>query len=103
ACCGQAATRFPLDSPVRSFIQALRKRSISLSLVLGPMLSRIAPELSWSGTPMAASTWDPATLPDEQADPVDTAKPPRSRLMSAFSARRPGAANRLVFGNRFAF
>src|ERR1700730_16030049 len=96
--CGQAARpRFPLDSPARSFIQASRNRLISLSPVLGPILSRIAPELSLSGTPMAASTWDAVTLPDEQADPEDTAKPPRSRLISAVSARRPCAANRLVF------
>src|SRR5499427_5292683 len=102
--CGQAARpRFLLDSSARSFIQASRNKSISFSRVLDPMLTRIAPELSFSGTLMAASTWEAVTLPDEQAEPEDTAKPSRSRLMRAVSARRPGAANRLVFGNRSTF
>src|SRR5580704_3424076 len=86
-----------LDKLPRSFIQASRNKSISFSLVVGPMLSRIAPETSLSDTPMAASTWDGVTLPDEQAEPEDTAKPSRSRLIRAVSARRPGVANRLVF------
>src|ERR1700678_3058510 len=71
--CGQAArprlSLESLDKLARSFIQASRNRSISFSLVLGPILSRIAPEMSLSDTPMAASTWEAVTLPDEQAEP----------------------------------
>src|SRR5712664_2950134 len=102
--CGYAARPLflPLDSPARSFIQALRKKSISFSALWGPILSRIAPELRFPATPMAASTCDAATLPDEQAEPDDTAKPIRSRLISAVSARNPGAENRLVLANRSA-
>src|SRR5215467_821997 len=102
--CGHAARPlFPLlDSPARSFIQALRNKSISFSRVAGPILSRIAPALKSPGTPMAARTWDAATLPDEHAEPDDRAKPIRSRLIRAVSARSPGAANRLVLGNRSA-
>src|SRR5260370_18382115 len=83
----------PLDSPARSFIQALRNKSISFSWVAGPILSRIAPALKSPGTPMAASTCDATPLPDEHAEPDDTATPITSALIIAGSARNPGASH----------
>ena len=46
---------------------------MSASLVAGPVLIRIAPRASSAATPIAASTCEGATLPDEQADPDETA------------------------------
>ncbi len=45
---------------------------------------------SSGATPMAASTWDFATLPEEQAEPDETAMPSRSKAMSSVSALMPG-------------
>ena len=47
--------------------------------MVGPRLTRTAPRASSGGTPMAASTWEGWTLPDEQAAPEDTAMPSRSK------------------------
>ena len=41
-------------------------------------------------------------MPDEQAEPDDTATPSRSKAMTAVSAFRPGTANRVVLGSRSA-
>src|SRR3981189_203457 len=49
---------------------------------------------------MASSTCDGCTLPDEQAEPDDTAIPARSKPITAVSALRPGSVNSVVFGNR---
>src|SRR6185312_14120431 len=52
----------------------------------GPKLTRNAQRARPSGTPMAASTCDGPTLPDEHAAPELTAMPSRSSAISAFSA-----------------
>ncbi len=49
---------------------------------------------------MASSTWDGCTLPEEQAEPEETAIPSRSKPITAVSALRPGAVNSVVFGSR---
>ena len=49
---------------------------------------------------MAARTCEGWTLPDEQAEPEDTAIPPRSKPITAVSAFIPGTVNSVVFGSR---
>ena len=49
---------------------------------------------------MASSTWEGWTLPEEQAEPEETATPSRSKPITAVSALRPGAVNSVVFGSR---
>ena len=73
---------------------------MSASEVDQPRLSRTAPCASSLPTPMAARTCDGWTLPDEQAEPEDTAIPPRSKPITAVSALSPGTVNRVVLGNR---
>src|SRR5580693_9621609 len=90
----------PLDNAVASFLQAPRKLSTSVSVLLQPRLKRTAPRVSAGETPMAARTWEGWTLPDEQAAPDDTAIPSRSKEMTAVSAFMPSAAKRVVFGSR---
>src|SRR5262249_24760490 len=92
----------PLDKRETSFLQALRKASISAAVVSGPRLTRIAPPASPGSAPMAARTWEAVTFPDEQADPDETAMPSRSRAIRAVSALHPGTANSVVFGSRSA-
>src|SRR5262245_28034231 len=89
-----------LSSAADTLIQACTKRSTSGSVVVGPVLTRTAARASCGGTPIAASTWDGCTLPEEQAAPEDTATPSRSKAMTAVSAFMPGTANRVVFGSR---
>ena len=76
---------------------------MSDSVVVGPRLTRTAPRASAGATPMAASTCEGWTLPDEQAAPEDTATPSRSKAMTAVSAFMPGTANRVVLGRRSLF
>src|SRR5690606_587195 len=52
---------------------AARQRSRSARRLDQPKDRRSAQRASLSGTPMAASTWDGATLPDEQAAPEESA------------------------------
>ena len=66
------------------------------------MLTRTAPRAKAGATPMAASTCEGATLPDEQAEPDDTATPSRSKAMIAVSAYMPSAVNSVVLGTRSA-
>ena len=49
---------------------------------------------------MAASTCEGATLPDEQAEPDDTATPARSKRDHRGLGLEPGTANSVVFGSR---
>ena len=65
-----------------------------------PRLSRTAPWAISGLNPMASSTWEGWTLPEEQADPEETAMSARSNPITAVSAFRPGTVNRVVFGNR---
>ena len=64
-----------------------------------PRLSRTAPCARSPGNPIAASTCDGWTLPEEQAEPDDTAIPARSKPITAVSALIPGTVKRVVFGN----
>ena len=96
-------TSRPLSSDSESFVQALRNRSISASPVAWPVETRIAPRASAGSTPIAASTDDGCTLPEEQAAPDDTATPARSKAITAVSARSPEWLKDVVFGNRSAF
>src|SRR5215469_13445277 len=89
----------PLDNPLDSFLQAPRKRSMSAFSVFQPRLTRTAPRRSGAETPMAPSTWDGCTLPDEQAAPEETATPSRSKAMTAVSAFMPSTENKEVLGN----
>src|SRR3984893_6449273 len=83
----QAATADDsLSNVPDTLIQARMSRSIADSLVTGPTLTRTAPGTSPGGTPLAASTWEGWTLPEEQAAPEDTATPSRSKAMTAVSA-----------------
>ena len=63
---------------------------MSASVVDQPRLSRTAPWASSAPIPMASSTCEGWTLPDEQAEPDDTAIPARSKPMTAVSALEPG-------------
>ena len=92
--------RLPLTSDSASIFQVSRKRSTSASVVLQPRLTRTAPRESAGSTPMAAKTLEACTLPDEQADPEDTAIPLRSKAIIAVSALTPGTANKVVLGRR---
>ena len=83
-----------------SLRQPSRHRSTSASRVDQPILSRTAPWAISASNPIASSTWDGCTLPDEQAEPEDTAIPARSKPITAVSALRPGAVNKVVLGNR---
>src|SRR5208283_5601367 len=76
-----------------TLVKASSRFSTSRSLVDQPRLTRTAPCASEGSTPIAASTCEGCTLPDEQADPEDTAIPLRSKAIMAVSAFMPGTAN----------
>ncbi len=63
---------------------------MSAGVVVQPRLMRKAERASRGEMPIAASTWLGATLPEEQAEPVDTAMPARSSAMVSVSPSRPG-------------
>src|SRR5262249_32585014 len=90
----------PLNKRETSFLQAIRTAPISVSVVFRPMLNRTAPAASAGATPMALSTCEAVTLPDEQAAPDEAAIPARSRAIRAVSAFWPGTANKVVLGSR---
>src|SRR3984957_19263782 len=90
--------RKPLSRVSESFRQASRQRSMSASEVDQPRLSRTAPWANSRPNPIASSTCEGCTLPDEQAEPEETATPPRSKPITAVSALRPGTVNNVVFG-----
>ena len=62
---------------------------MSPAVVLQPRLTRMVDSASAGSTPMAASTWLVATLPEEQAAPAETATPARSRAMTCVAAAMP--------------
>src|SRR5208282_4300990 len=80
--------------------KASAKRSTSASSDAQPKLSRIAPRARSGFTPIAASTCDGATLPDEQAEPELTATPARSSAITSVAASTPGTAKQRVLGKR---
>src|ERR1700732_2150735 len=75
-------------------------KSTSASEVDQPRLSRTAPWAISGPNPMASSTCEGCTLPEEQAEPEDTAIPARSKPITAVSALRPGTVNSVVLGSR---
>src|SRR5271170_3290282 len=79
---------------------ASANRSTSLSVDPHPRLNLIAPAASSGATPIAASTCERATLPDEHAEPDDAATPARSSRISSVAAATPGTAKQVVFANR---
>src|ERR1700732_4713953 len=79
---------------------ALANRSTSASVDDQPRLKRMAPPASSGRTPIAASTCDGATLPDEQAEPELTAIPTRSSAIISVAASTPGTAKQTVLGSR---
>lgn len=50
--------------------------------------------------PMAVRTWDGSTAPDEQAAPLETAKPRRSRAITIASPSMPAKRMLVVLGTR---
>src|SRR6185312_1880412 len=77
--------------------------SASACVEFHPKLTRKAQRASSSGTPIAASTCDGFTLPEEQAAPELTITPSRSSAISEVSAATPGSAKQEVLGRRGAF
>ena len=74
---------------------------MSASVVDQPRLSRTAPWARSGPTPIAASTCDGWTLPDEQAEPGGYRDTRRDRSRSRrFRPSAPGTVNRVVFGSR---
>ena len=61
----------------------------------------MAPAAISGATPIAASTCDFATLPEEQAEPEETAMPSRSkRHEQRLGAACPASAKQVVLGRR---
>src|SRR3989475_9568639 len=52
------------------------------------------------GKPMVVSTWDGSTAPEEQAAPVEQARPFKSRAIRSASPSTPGKTRFVVFGVR---
>src|SRR3546814_18166686 len=73
---------------------------MSAGVLAQPSETRIAAPASSALAPMAASTWEGCTLPDEQAEPELTATPARSSAMIWVSAGRPANATQEVLGSR---
>src|ERR687895_429774 len=75
-------------------------RSISSSVLLAPRLKRIEFCVRCSGKPIAFSTCDGSSVPEEHAEPVDTATPARSSAISSDSASIRSKLMLVVFGTR---
>src|ERR687889_1643642 len=98
----QAALAFRLYKVPTTLSHASAKRITSSFVVDHPKLTRKTPSARAGSTPMASSTCDRLTFPDEQAEPEDRATPARSKAINAVSALRPGMAKAKVLGNRSA-
>ena len=96
----QAALAFRLYRVAATFSHVSAKCVTSSKVEFHPKLTRMAPAASAGSTPMASSTCERRTLPEEQAEPDDTATPARSKAISAVSALRPGTAKAQVLGSR---
>jgi hypothetical protein len=70
--------------------KALSKSSHASGVVSQPALTRTIRSLAWAGYPILAKTGDGTSLPDEQALPVETANPSRSKRTT--HRRRQSAA-----------
>ncbi len=75
-------------------------RATSSAVVANPRLKRIAFCVSCGSRPIALSTCDGSRVPDEQADPVETAMPSRSKAMTSDSASMPSKPMLLVLATR---
>jgi hypothetical protein len=75
---------------------------MSSKTVFQPELILSAVSASEGSTPMAVSTAERLTLPDEQAAPALTQTPARSRAMTCVSALTPGMEMQVVFESRCA-
>src|SRR5687768_9713068 len=75
-------------------------RSTSASVLAAPRLNRIEFCVRCAGKPIAFSTCDGSSVPDEQAEPVDTATPARSNPMRSDSASIRSKLTFVVFGTR---
>src|SRR5690606_7302174 len=84
----------------RAASHAAAKPSISSSVVRGPIETRMAEAAATSSSPIAASTRLGRTLPLEQADPAETAKPARSICITCVSPFQPGVTRQEVLGSR---
>src|SRR6476659_10036658 len=96
----QAAFACLLSSDETTLFQAVNSALRSASVVVQPRLMRTAPRKSEGSTPIAASTCDACTLPEEHAEPEETAIPLISNAIIAVSALRPGTATNVVLGRR---
>ncbi len=65
-----------------------------------PVETRIVPLAS---APMALRTWLGLTLPEAQAEPLESAMPSKSNAMSKVSDDAPGSEKSVVFEMRGAF
>src|SRR5438552_1802692 len=74
--------------------------SMSAEVVWRPRLKRRLARASSGGKPMAVSTCDGSTVPEEQAAPVEQARPFRSRAMRRASPSTPGKTRLVVLGVR---
>ena len=86
-----AISSFRLSSVARELSPSLQT-PIDVGVCGGPAQAGTQAPRQLRDEPMASSTCDGCTLPDEQADPDDTAIPSRSRAIRAVSARNAGSA-----------
>ena len=77
-----------------------RAASISAGVVRRPRLKRTLARASGGGRPIAVSTWEGSMAPEEQAAPVEQARPLRSRAMTNASPSIPEEVMLLVLGVR---
>src|SRR5687768_14379359 len=100
----RAHTRTGVRVRLRSFSTTPGKtpatRSTSASVFAAPRLNRIEFCVRCTGRPIALSTCDGSSVPDEQAEPVDTAIPARSSAINSDSASTRSKLILLVFGTR---
>ena len=73
---------------------------MSASVLAAPRLKRIEFCVRCAGNPIAFSTCDGSSVPDEQAEPVETATPSRSSAISSDSASTRSKLMFVVFGTR---
>jgi hypothetical protein len=78
-------------------------KSMSACVVWRPRLKRRLARASSADMPMAVRTCEGSTAPEEQAAPVEQAKPLRSRAMRSASPSTPGKTRLAVLGVRGAW
>src|SRR5229473_3791362 len=77
-----------------------RAKSMSAGVVWRPRLKRRLARASSGGRPMAVRTCDGSTAPEEQAAPVEQARPFKSSAIRRASPSTPGKTRFVVFGVR---